>query len=102
MSAETARCAAAQAAETVPADETVKALYFVTAQSDPGLLPRLIEPFAKLGLVPSRAHASAEAGDGRELTADLRVTGVDRQTAHLIDKALRRVVGVRSVIALVE
>lgn len=100
MSADFAAGAAADCARPEPA--TVKALFYVTAQADPGLLPRLIEPFAKLGLVPSRAHASAEAGDGCELTADLRVAGVDRQTAHLLDKALRRVVGVRSVIALVE
>ena len=83
-------------------ESSVKALFFVTGEADPGLLPRLIEPFAKLGLVPARAHASAEDGDGRELSADLRVNGVDRQTAHLLDNALRRVVGVRTVIALLE
>jgi hypothetical protein len=90
------------AAAQLRAPDCVKALFFVTAESDPGLLPRLIEPFAKLGLVPARAHASAEDGDGRVLSADLRVHGVERQTAHLIDKALRRVVGVRSVIAVME
>lgn len=84
------------------ASAAVRALYFVTGHADPGLLPRLVEPFAKLGLTPTRVHASVEDGDGRDLTADLRVAGIDSQTAHLIDKALRRVVGVRSVIALVE
>lgn len=92
--------ASSVAAQATP--DTVKALFFVTAEADPGVLSRLIEPFAKLGLVPARAHASAEDGDGRMLNADLRLIGVDRQTAHLIDKALRRVVGVRSVIAVVE
>ena len=31
---------------------TVRAFFFVTAPADPGLLPRLIEPVAKLGAVP--------------------------------------------------
>ena len=38
---------------------TVRAYFFVTAPSDPGLLPRLIEPVAKLGAVPSRVHAGS-------------------------------------------
>ena len=55
---------------------TVRAFFFITAPSDPGLLPRLIEPVAKLGAVPSRVHASRESGDGSELSVDLRLSGV--------------------------
>jgi len=50
---------------------TVRAFFFITAPADPGLLPRLIEPVAKLGAVPSRVHASRESGDGSELSVDL-------------------------------
>lgn len=85
-----------------PAPQTVKAMFFVTAEPDPGLGPRLVEPFAKLGLVPERAHLSTEQHAGAEINADLRVSGIERHTATLIDKALRRVIGVRQVIALVE
>lgn len=85
-----------------PQSELFDAKYFVVALADPGIAPRLVEPFAKLGLVPSRLHLSTEHGAGEEVSADLRVSGVDRMTAHLIDKALRRIVGVRQVIALVE
>ncbi len=84
------------------AASTVDARYLVLASADPGLLPRLIEPFAKLGEVPSRMHASREAGDGSELTVDLRITGVAPRTAELIELALRRIVGVRQLIAVVE
>jgi hypothetical protein len=82
--------------------ETVRAFFFVTAPVDPGLLPRLIEPVAKLGAVPSRVHASRESGDGSELTVDLRLAGVAPRTAELIEYALRAVVGVRQVLAVVE
>jgi len=81
---------------------TVRAFFFVTAPADPGLLPRLIEPVAKLGTVPSRVHASREAGDGSELSVELRLTGVHPRTAELVEFALRAVVGVRQVMAVVE
>jgi hypothetical protein len=94
----TSHAAAASRAE--PA--TVRAFFFVTAPADPGLLPRLIEPVAKLGEVPSRVHASREAGDGSEVTVDLRLSGVTPRTADLVERALRAVVGVRQVMAVVE
>jgi hypothetical protein len=81
---------------------TVRAYFFVSAPADPGLLPRLIEPVAKLGAVPTRVHASRESGDGTELTVDLRLAGVAPRTADLIGRALRAVVGVRQVMAVVE
>src|ERR1700674_4678501 len=81
---------------------TVRAFFFVTAPADPGLLPRLIEPVAKLGAVPSRVHASRESGDGSELSVDLRLAGVTPRTAELVEFALRAVVGVRQVLAVVE
>jgi hypothetical protein len=81
---------------------TVRAFFFVTAPADPGLLSRLIEPVAKLGAIPSRVHASREWGDGSELSVELRLAGVTPRTAELVEFALRAVVGVRQVMALVE
>jgi hypothetical protein len=96
--------AVAAAGTTVPrADlQTVRAFFFVTAPADPGLLPRLIEPVAKLGAVPLRVHASRESGDGSELNVELRLGGVAPRTADLVERALRAVVGVRQVMAVVE
>jgi len=80
----------------------VTARFLVQGPSDPGLLPRLLEPFAKLGAVPSRVHASCESGDGSQMTVDLRLGGVAPRTAELIEYALRRVVGVGQFIAVIE
>jgi len=80
----------------------VKVIYFVDADADFGMLPRLLLPLAKLGVAPVRVHASTENGDGAEMRIDLRIAGVSQRTAYLIDKGLRGIVGVRSVIALVE
>ena len=90
------------AASAQPATATVRASFHITAPSDPGLLPRVIEPVAKLGYVPVRIHASREQGDGSELSIDLRLRGVPRRTAELVACALRAVVGVRHVIAVIE
>ncbi len=100
MSAES--LSAVRRGAAAPSSDTVQAIFFVTADADPELCPRLVQPFAKLGLTPARVHLSREGGPGDEISADLRVAGVSRTTAHLIDKALRRVIGVRSVIALIE
>ena len=94
--------AAAGAPAPRAAPDTVRAFFFVTAPADPGLLPRLIEPVAKLGAVPSRVHASRESGDGSELSVDLRLAGVAPRTAELVEYALRAVVGVRQVMAVIE
>jgi hypothetical protein len=93
---------AAGAADACAQRGTVRAIFFISAPADPGLLPRLIEPVAKLGAVPARVHASRESGDGTELTVDLRLAGVAPRTADLVERALRAVVGVRQVMAVVE
>lgn len=85
-----------------PRPATVRALFHVTAAADPGLLPRLVEPVAKLGHVPSRLHASSESGDGTELAIDLRLAGVPRRAAELVERQLRGLIGVRQVIAVIE
>lgn len=102
MSNTVSPAAPAAGSEPLRQGDAVDALFFVTATSDPGMVPRLVEPFSKLGVVPARVHISSENGAGEELSADLRAPGVTRTTAHLIDKALRRIVGVRQVIAVTE
>lgn len=69
--------------------------YSVTAQAESAVLPRVIEPFAKLGLTPSSLHAATE--DGR-MSIDLRMAGLeDRMARHVADR-LRQVIGVEQVL----
>jgi hypothetical protein len=97
-----AQVAAPGAAAACAEPATVRAYYFISAPAHPGLLPRLIEPVAKLGTVPHRVHASRESGDGSELIVDLRLAGIPQRTADLVARALRAVVGVRQVRTVVE
>lgn len=94
--------ASAQAEPRASLPSSFKARFCVVGVADPGLLPRLIEPMAKMGHVPSRVHASREAGDGSQMVVDLRLSGVSARTAQLVENALRATVGVHQVIAVVE
>ena len=65
--------------------------YSVSAESYPGLLPRLIEPFAKRGLVPDRLSSRHEGGVLRvEVGMDAMPSGM----VHLVAGNLGQVVGV--------
>ena len=93
---------AVAAVEPATGSATVNALFHVTGEAHPGLLSRLIEPVAKLGAVPTRVHASREAGDGSEMTVDMRLADVSPRTAELVGMALRAIVGVSHVMSVVE
>ena len=54
------------------------------------------------GRASADAVLSRESGDGSEFTVDLRLAGVAPRTADLVGRALRAVVGVRQVMAVVE
>ena len=77
------------------ADDALRVRRFtVLAEAEPGLLPRLIEPLAKRGLVPTRLEAMA---DGATLRATLSVE-LDAAAAQLIGASLRAIVGVATVL----
>lgn len=69
--------------------------YFLVAEAEPGLLPRVAGQFAKRSLVPAHFHLS-ERPDGLHL--DIRVDRVDDATALVLAGALRQIVGVRSAL----
>jgi|SRR5690606_34296289 hypothetical protein len=87
MSATAAPMAAAAAGSDspdglpLPSDET-RWRYRMIAHADPGLLPRLVAPVAKLGLVP--AHCGFTLRDDGLAAVDLAVEGLSRgQADHL-------------------
>ncbi|WP_259781472.1 hypothetical protein [Aestuariispira ectoiniformans] len=82
---------------TLPQKDTT-ACFTVTAAAHPGMLPRVLEPFAKRGLVPSKLHA-VEQDDGQSaLLIDLQVAQMELETAQKIGNTLNQVFGVNSVL----
>ncbi len=75
------------------------ACFSVTASADPGTLSRLVEPFAKLNLVPHRLHAATVPGaDGPRLEVDLQLAGIEPDRARRFADTLRQVVTVEAVL----
>lgn len=69
--------------------------YRLSAAAEPSVLPRVIEAFAKLALVPERVGAERAGG---ELSVDIRLAGLDRAQSDHLASALRRIIGVDAVL----
>ncbi len=74
------------------------ACFSITATADPSVMPRVLELFAKRGLIPSRWHSDLGGRRRDELMIDLQVEGLDRAKADLIAHAMRQMVPVLSVL----
>jgi hypothetical protein len=59
---------------------------------------RVLELFAKRGLVPSRWHSAAGGPEGRELDIDIQMRGMDHDLAAYVAACLRQIVGVEGVV----
>lgn len=66
----------------------------MTAVADPGVMPRLLEPFAKRGLVPTAWHAHVERD---RLIVDIHVADMDRDVADYIGRCLAQIYLVEGV-----
>jgi acetolactate synthase small subunit len=69
--------------------------FSVQARAEPGVMPRVVELFAKRGLVPQKWHSTAA---GPALTIDMQIDGIGRDLADYIARCMRQVVGVETVL----
>ncbi len=72
--------------------------FSILAAAEPGVMPRVLELFAKRGLVPTRWHSDVTGPDGRDLAVDIQVDGLDVQTGDYIARCLRQVFEVDTVL----
>lgn len=68
--------------------------FLLDADSSPGLLSRLLQPYAKRDLIPDRmwSHRSGETTH-----VEIAMEAMPAEVVHLVEGNLRQVVGVRSV-----
>ncbi len=71
--------------------------FSVVAEADPGMLPRVLELFAKRNLVPDRWVSDRLPGGG-QLAVDLQVAGLEEAEAEHIARCLRQIWGVETVL----
>jgi acetolactate synthase small subunit len=69
--------------------------YTVQARAEPGVMPRVVELFAKRGLVPHSWHSTAA---GQLLTIDVTVGGLGRELCEYIARCMRQITGVDTVL----
>jgi acetolactate synthase regulatory subunit len=78
--------------------------YVISADADPGLMPRVLQLIAKRGLVPAECHAftrrANEPGGPARLTMEVKVAGLERMPADHVAACLRQLFGVDSVLHL--
>lgn len=85
---------AVSAAEANLADT---AFFSVYARAEPGVMPRVLELFAKRGLVPSLWRSTVSGTEEARLTIDIEMSGIGRDIADYIAQCLRQIASVERV-----
>ena len=74
--------------------------FSIQAAAEPGVMPRVLELFAKRNLVPERwvSGVHGQADRRTELMIDLQVAGLTRQDQDYLTRCLAQITDVRSVL----
>lgn len=84
--------------ESRPYDPDYTACFSIQANADPGVMSRVLELFAKRGLVPSSWHSRVGGILDDELIIDLQMQGMVRSEADYIAACLRQIPEVDTVL----
>ena len=79
-------------------DLSLSACFSVHARAEPGVMPRVLELFAKRALVPSSWRSSTSGANQGDLTIDIQMRGLDRAATDYIAACLRQIVWVEVVL----
>jgi hypothetical protein len=73
---------------------SVNVRFLLDADPSAGLLPRLLQPFAKRDLIPDRmwSHRSRDM-----IHVEIALEAMPNEAVHLVEGNLRQVIGVRQV-----
>ncbi|MGE5767721.1 MAG: hypothetical protein ACM35H_11075 [Bacteroidota bacterium] len=72
--------------------------FSILAAAEPGVMPRVLELFAKRGLTPTRWHSDVVGPRADELSIDIQVHGLDIAAGDYIARCLRQVYQVETVL----
>ena len=86
------------ATTAAPVERSATAAFFVHARAEPGVMPRLLELFAKRGLVPT-LWRSVSSHDDRDLSIEIEMRGLAGAMTDYIAACMRQIVGVDVVLS---
>jgi len=78
------------------------AFFSVHAQVDPGVMPRVLELFAKRGLVPSEWRSVVTHKEQPRLTIEIQMSGLGHDITEYIAACLRQIASVEAVVTLLQ
>jgi hypothetical protein len=94
-----ARASRPEATTSTPnATSNAAACFSVHARAEPGVMPRVLELFAKRGLVPSSWHSSTGGLGDDALTIDIQMRGMEPELADYVAACLRQIADVDVVL----
>lgn len=77
---------------------SVVSCFSLAAAADPGVLTRVVNVFAKRGLIPSQVYSTLVEPRSEDLHIDLQVGAIDAHLRELIAESLRQIVCVQIVL----
>jgi len=99
MSSQALSFSDARSARLEPRSQSSQAACFsVHARAEPGVMPRVLELFAKRGFVPSSLHSTTSGVDDDELTIDIQMRGMPEDLADFIAARLRQMADIETVL----
>ena len=72
--------------------------FSLKARSEPGVMPRVLELFAKRGLVPRKWHSVTFGPGGGALKIDLEIDGIEPDSIDYVANCMRGIAGVETVL----
>ena len=78
--------------------QSVTSCFAVQARAEPGVMPRVLEPFAKRGLVPAQWRSTLAGARRDELHIEIQLEGASRELADYIARCLRQIPDVEAVL----
>jgi len=85
-------------APAADANLPVTAYFSVHARAEPGVMPRVLELFAKRGLVPTVWRSAIAGADRTDLTISIEMSGLSREATRYIAACLRQIAEVETVL----
>jgi acetolactate synthase small subunit len=88
-------------ADSVAETSLSETAYFsVHARAEPGVMPRVLELFAKRGLVPFCWHSTVSGADQSRLTIEIQMSGLSREITDYVAACMRQIAGVEAALTL--
>ena len=82
----------------LPNDPLFRPVRFeLLADAEPGLLPRVLTPFARRNLVPDVVRAQRQ---GDAMLVEIRMAAMPSEMLHLVEGNLRQIIGMQRLVVV--